>query len=224
MKRSYSDVTEQIIDHQTGESIRISHTETSFRYSEPPFVKLYLQDIARLNSLPTSGSGVMNELVKRIGYDNRIVLNATVKREIANTLGFKTYRQVDNAIQELKKKGIFTSAGTGVLMANPDLFGKGSWEQIKELRTTIVYSEQGRFITTAIAKDKRQETLEKAEKKILEEAHNILNSSVLPINPLKLVEFLSDPENQTNTVALGSIISLLSTTAYCIHQLTYQLC
>lgn len=222
MASAYRTVDETVTD-EDGVVLKSSHTEVSFRMSEPAFVKLYLRDIAKLNELPNSGSGVMYELVYRIGYDNRVTLNASVKKQIATKLGFKSYRQVDNAIQVLKKKGIFTAPEPGILMANPDMFGKGKWEDINQLRTTITYTEEGRFIVTDIKKDERKSALKAAENKILEEAQNIIASTILPVNPKKLIAFLSNPENQTATLSITTITCWLSTTMYCMYTISLSL-
>jgi hypothetical protein len=40
----------------------------------------------------------------------------------------------------------------GMYIANPSLFGKGKWNDIKEIRMSISYSEDGRMIKSEINK------------------------------------------------------------------------
>lgn len=211
MGRAYREVTDTVIN-EDGELLQQRKLEVGFKESEPDFIKLYLNDIARINDLPKGDSSLLHELCKRIDYNNQVVLNATIKKQIAAKLGIKNYRQIDNSIQTLKKKGIFSSAGIGVLLANPYLFGRGSWEKIKFIRTTITYTNDGRFQLTEPINDKL-----KLETRNSESVQ--LNSSILPIAPELIKEFLEFVNEKQNTVPILSILFLLCSSAYSFSQL-----
>ena len=69
-KKIYQTETKTIIDHQTGEIIQTEHNQKGFVEKEPDYVKLYLQDIARLNNLPPSASSLMTLIIRSMGYNN----------------------------------------------------------------------------------------------------------------------------------------------------------
>lgn len=140
----------ELIDKQTGEVIQ-TYTE-SVLPKEPDFIKLYLDDIGMLKGIPTWTNSVLTELLKLMSYKNQIVLNSTVKHDIASDLKI-AIKSVDNALGLLVKQGILTRRGTGVYIASPLLFGKGEWKDIRKLRLTIEYSQEGRRLTTEVQRE-----------------------------------------------------------------------
>jgi hypothetical protein len=105
---------------------------------EPHFVKLYLKDLAHLRELPGWVSGVLYELIKKMDYNNEIVLNSTIKNRIANNLGVVP-KTIDNALSKFVQKNILFRQDKGIYLANPYLFGKGLWEDIEEIRMKVTY-------------------------------------------------------------------------------------
>jgi hypothetical protein len=83
-----------------GEIIVQKRLETSNFESEPPYVKLYLQDIGRLNGLNTSEQKLLNELVFNMGYNNVVPGYKPIKEIIATRLGMP-YNTLDKSIKEL---------------------------------------------------------------------------------------------------------------------------
>jgi len=118
-------------------------------------VKLYLDDIVKINDLPKSSSKVLYELVRKINYDGQIIINASVKRMISARIGVKEH-SISNAITGLIAKDIMHRIDTGVYVFNPALFAKGAWVEIRKLREKylelkITYSPDGkRKITSSI--------------------------------------------------------------------------
>jgi hypothetical protein len=109
---------------------------------EPNFIKLYLKDLAHIRELPAWVSGVLYELLKKMDYNNEIVLNSTVKRRIADELGIVS-GTIDNALVKFVNKSILFRQGKGVYLANPYLFGKGAWEDVEEIRMKVTYRPTG---------------------------------------------------------------------------------
>jgi hypothetical protein len=109
---------------------------------EPPFVKLYLKDLAHMRNLPAWVSGILYELLKKMDYSNEIVLNSTVKNRIAGELGIH-HKTIDNALVKFVSKKIFFRLGKGVFQANPYIFGRGSWGEVEKIRLTVSYSADG---------------------------------------------------------------------------------
>lgn len=107
---------------------------------EPEFIKFYLQDLMRLKDLPPATSKVLYWVLRNVGYDNKIVLDKEIKQEISLELSI-AYDTVKKAIADLFSSGVFLRSSRARYIMNPDLFGKGRWEEIERIRLEIMYSE-----------------------------------------------------------------------------------
>jgi len=140
--------TEVKVDLETGKAIESTEQRerTVKVEQEPNFIRLYLQDICKLNDIPKTGSKLLNELLKYTSYDNKILLPSAIKKEIAKKLD-TTVGTLDNALSKLTKKEILRREGTGVYILNPFFFRKGKWTDIKKIRAEWEYGEEGRILT-----------------------------------------------------------------------------
>lgn len=135
-------VVEQI-DCATGEIIKETNITEYSSESEPDYIKLYLDDIAMLNDLPKNTSGVLYHLIARMNYDNIILINKFIRDSIATALDLKP-NTIDHAITKFISKGILSKVASGTYIANPKLFGKGKWKNIRQLRLSITYNKNGK--------------------------------------------------------------------------------
>jgi len=161
-KITYVDTkTEVRVDLKTGKAIESTEQRerTVKIEQEPNFIKLYLQDICKLNDIPKTGSKLLNELLKYTSYNNKILLPSAIKKEIAKKLD-TTVGTLDNALSKLTKKEILRREGTGVYILNPFFFGKGKWKDIKKIRTAWEYGEEGRVLMNVEIEQNMQEELE----------------------------------------------------------------
>ena len=70
IKKKVKNVTQEIVvDKITGEILSENVTSQNFidKGSEPPFIKLYIDDLILLNDLPTKSSAILWELLKTLG-------------------------------------------------------------------------------------------------------------------------------------------------------------
>ena len=111
--------------------------------TEPDFIKLYLNDIARLNDLPKGANQILLQFLKLMAYDNTFTINSYHKKNIAEKLD-TTIATINNTLTKLTQEGVITRVSSGVYMFNPFLFGKGKWKDINALRVTIKYDSNGR--------------------------------------------------------------------------------
>lgn len=98
-KKIYQTETKTIIDHQTGEILQTEHNQKSFVEKEPDYVKLYLQDVARLKDLPTSASNLMTIIIKSMGYNNLFFAFKPLKEMFCEELNMPMNtlnKQIDN--------------------------------------------------------------------------------------------------------------------------------
>ena len=142
----------QTIDRSTGEitnEITVVNGDTFS--SEPAFVKMYVQDILYLNSLPLGLMNIMRSILIRLDYSNKIGLYKGVKSEIAkeNNLSLST---VNRYIAMLSDSGLIIRdtlySERGCYYVNPTYFGKGHWKDIRRLRLQIDYHNHQRILNS----------------------------------------------------------------------------
>lgn len=136
------------VNFDTGETSKETTESIIYLPSEPPFVKLYLDDITKLFGLPKSSSSILNSLLKKMDYDGIITLVGSSKKRIAEDIGVKL-QTIDNAIQTLLKTDILRRVDRGEYMFNPSIFARGDWKSIvkqrdKFLELTIRYTSDGK--------------------------------------------------------------------------------
>ncbi|HHD2824524.1 replication/maintenance protein RepL [Clostridium perfringens] len=152
--------TQKIIDVSTGEVLQEqSQLKTQTKGAEPPFIKLYIDDLMLINDLPTSSSNILWELVKTMSYDQEIVLNASRKKRICANLNIQM-QTLNNALTKFVKKEILFRTEPGIFVPNPYLFAKGSWNDVKELRMIVNYTPKGKSISLEINAENTDEDLQ----------------------------------------------------------------
>ncbi len=159
---TYQDIrTETKIDPNTGQATEIEQIkERKVKVEqEPSFIKLYLQDICKLNDIPKTGSKLLNELLKYTSYDNMILIPTYVKEKISTDLNMNI-GTVSNSLSKLTKNGILKREGKGAYRLNPYMFGKGKWTDIKEIRAEWKYGKEGRILTNVEIENEIDKDLE----------------------------------------------------------------
>lgn len=137
--------TEEIIhmDNDTGEVLaNHSYVTTNTFDSEPAYFKVYVDDLVRLNDVPRGMTAILLELVKNMSYGNVIPAYKPVKDAVCSNLGI-SINYLNKAIDTFYKRGIFVREARGFYRADPELFGKGKWKDVKELRLQIEYKSDG---------------------------------------------------------------------------------
>lgn len=143
-KRTKQLVRDTTVDKSTGEILKETTVEQTIvqRGGEPKYVKFYINDLILINELPTKSSAVLWELVKNTTYENKIILNGSIKKDICAKLNIKM-PTLNNTLSSFVKKEILYRLDTGVYMPNPYLFARGKWEDIHDLRMIVNYKPDG---------------------------------------------------------------------------------
>lgn len=128
------------INDTTGEVQETTLTQSIRKSKEPSFIKLYIADLMLVNNLPSKASGVLWELIKITTFNNKIVLNSSIKKDICEVLNIKM-PTLNNTLSSFVKKEILFRIDTGVYSPNPYLFARGKWEDIEKLRMIVDYSK-----------------------------------------------------------------------------------
>lgn len=150
LKKVSKVIKSKIVDITTGEIQEEEKIIDAYVDKEPDYVKIYLKDIVALNDLPKGLDRVINVLLKTMAYDNMIILNSFIKKQMAEELGYKTVQVLNNNINKLVNAEILFRQGTGTYQVNARYFGRGHWHDIQEIRLQQVYSAKGRDFKTEI--------------------------------------------------------------------------
>src|SRR5699024_1269627 len=89
-KKLVKEKNKKEVDSNTGEKMHEKNITVGYSDREPDYIKLYLNTILEVNGLTNGLQKVVNVLLKRMSYDNLIVLNAYIKKQMAEELGYKT--------------------------------------------------------------------------------------------------------------------------------------
>lgn len=135
-----------VIDEATGKiDTRESTKTTSYlKDVEPDFVKLYVADIVRLKDLPPATEKLLLLIVRNMNYNNTFINHKFLKEMMVKELKI-SINTLNMGISNLKKKGILipVRGAKGLYIVDPELFARGKWEDIKNLRLVIEYNKDG---------------------------------------------------------------------------------
>lgn len=112
---------------------------------EPPYYKVYLQDLSNVLGLAPAEHAVWEVLCSNMSFTNIVVLIKPIKDMLVKATG-KKYETIRAAIKSLVAKGLLVRQARAVYMVNPKYAARGKWQDIKALRLIIDYNEQGRNI------------------------------------------------------------------------------
>lgn len=146
-----------VLDTDTGE---ILEQEIVYRRTpEPDFIKLYLDCVATFTGISKSLNPILFELLKHMSYASVydihggqiIYLNAALKQQIA-AVNNVTVKRVEQALTNFVKNDILKRVATGTYQVNPNIFGRGNWKDIKNIRSTFDFGNK--TIKTEIIRDR----------------------------------------------------------------------
>ena len=135
--------------------IETEERKTKYRPAgEPEYIKLYLNTVLYLKSLPKGYNPILLAFLKRMSYattGQKVYVNASMKREIATEIG-SSVSYINNALTDFVKGKLIFRMDTGTYQFNPQFFGKGDWQDIEKIHTTITFSPEGTDFATEIVK------------------------------------------------------------------------
>lgn len=133
-------------DHSTGEVLSTVDVNVVRIPREPPYVKMYVDDLSRIVGLSSGCQSVLYELVTRIDYDGIVTITKGTRVRIGERAGLKE-TTVRNRVSDLVEAGIMKIVGYCEYEMNPDLFAKGEWQDVYKRRQAfkleVNYSADG---------------------------------------------------------------------------------
>jgi hypothetical protein len=139
---------EQTLDKETGELNTLRKVSQYKVEAEPPYVKLYVKDLIRIKGLPPATTNVLLAMLRSMGYNNVIPAYAPIKKMMCRDLNIKI-DTLNKAIDNLYKENILIRLDRGLYMADPELFGRGTWKEVENIRMQITYSPEGKKIISS---------------------------------------------------------------------------
>jgi len=133
----FSAKTERI-DNKTGEIFETEIISKMQVDREPDYVKMYVKDIIRFKDLPTGMDKVLMAIISNMSYTNIIFTYMPIKKFISSNLNI-TVSYVNKCISHYIKTGLLIKVERGIYLVDPELFARGKWENINELRLSITY-------------------------------------------------------------------------------------
>lgn len=169
--------TKELVNIDTGEVVAEQRVTKARIAQEPQFIKLYLSHVLMLSDIPKGLNEILFELLRKMNYDNEIVWNKGIKQRICKRLGCSE-SNVRKAITEFKKKKILIEQVQGVFLVNPYIFGRGSWDNVQQLRLTVDITPTQQIISGTVFNDDYRERIDTG---------NLTNREVKELSSIKSV-------------------------------------
>jgi len=142
-------LTETTTTTENNEAKKTTTTRKILLSQEPNYIKLYVNTLLAFRDLPKQMNATLIELLNLMTFANKeakhggqlIILNMFVKEEIIERLGIKmnTFKK---SLTAFTKSGILKRIGNSTYQANPEMFGRGEWTDIKAIRATFDFNKQ----------------------------------------------------------------------------------
>lgn len=150
---------ERHVNFETGE-VRSEVSTSVIRFpQEPPFVKMYVQDLCAVLGVSDADQALLRHLLARLDYDGFVVVTTRIRETIAASLGI-TQKTLRNRLNSLVNSNMIKPISRNDYRVNPDFFARGEWKKICEQKLSynmnINYSEAGRVITSSVKKEEEQ--------------------------------------------------------------------
>ena len=123
------------VDLATGEVIS-STQQVYAKEVEDDYIKVYVNTISSLHNVKGAAAATMFEMLSLLGYENRIILAPSIKKQMAENAGIKQ-NTIEHNLAALCKAGLLVKEATNIYSVNPHFAGRGKWKDIKENRLAI---------------------------------------------------------------------------------------
>ena len=150
MKVILSEV-KKVVDFQTGEIVEEESTNVIKLPKEPPFAKMYLNDLCAMAGVSNPDQALLRHLLAKLDYDGYVAITPRVRQSIMYSLDIAS-KTLQNRLSRLVKADLISNSCKGEYKVNPHYFAKGDWKAICELREAykleVIYDKDVRTVTT----------------------------------------------------------------------------
>ena len=113
------------VDYETGQVTKQTNSKVINLPQEPPYVKMYIDDVGKLLDVPPGPRMVLYQLVRKLDYEGFISLTPAARERIAKACDISV-RTMSNYLTMLSASGILRHAGRGEYEMNPNLSPKAT--------------------------------------------------------------------------------------------------
>ena len=143
-----------VTDVESGQTRATKETNVIRLPSEPPFIKMYIDDLSHFVGLKERHKEIVFELIKKMDFSGMVTLTARTRGLIAETLGISD-QSFRNYLSEVVKTGLFKRISHNEFEVNPHYFARGDWQSVytrrKDFVMEIRYTKKGRKISSRAA-------------------------------------------------------------------------
>lgn len=141
-----------VTDVESGQTRATKETNIVRLPSEPPFIKMYIDDLSHFIGLKERHRDVVFELIKKLDFEGMVTLTPRTRSVIAERLKISD-QSFRNYLSEVVKTGLFKRISHNEFEVNPHYFARGDWQSVyhrrKEFVMEIRYTAKGRKITSS---------------------------------------------------------------------------
>lgn len=127
----------------------VTHVTSDIHYravSEEDYIKVYIRTMSVLHNVQGTSVSVLTEVLRRVGYDNKVVLAPSIRKEIAANVGILP-NTLTRRLADLCEAKLLVKEATNVYLLNTYVFGRGKWADIvdnrKALPVSLMFKEGG---------------------------------------------------------------------------------
>ena len=144
------------VDHTSGEVTSEQSTTVVAFPTEPPYIKMYIDDLCHLAGVSNADQSVLHLMLMKLDYEGYIFLSPRFRAHICDSLGI-TPKTLRNRLSGLVKAEIIKSEYKSEYQVNPNYFARGDWRNVVEQRkafsvTTTYDPVKGRVSELVIKK------------------------------------------------------------------------
>lgn len=168
VQKTVNNITGEVIEEKTRKVIRVPKT--------PEFVMIFSNTVGILENLNRTESSVLFGLLtnKLINRGNLVSVDTNAKKFLSKKLNLK-YETVHKAIKGMQEKNVIFRDEDNLMRLNPELFGKGEWDDIYKLR--MEYSFDFDFDNKEMIQTRKVASYDRSFKEIEQKPHQITNAS-----------------------------------------------
>lgn len=145
-KKIIQETNEIIINNSNGEILSDNSTYKTIELnSEPSFIKMYLDDLLDLMKVSDGAKRLLIVSMRKVTYDNEIILNSALRKELCLTLRIKDNTLI-RLLSELESNNFIVKKQTNYYLLNHKYFYRGKWSDVKKIKAQIDYIREGRQI------------------------------------------------------------------------------
>lgn len=142
----------------------ISTEDYTLNYGqEPDYIKIYLDNLLFLKKIPKGYNEILFLFLKNMTWASSqnkhggqiIYVNSSMKKDIAEELKLSVSR-VNQSLTDFVKSGIFKRIDRGTYQVNPNYFGRGNWQDISEIRMSVIFNKYGIDINSDFLEDNEE--------------------------------------------------------------------